>query len=274
MHATKWPLSFCSVGGTERLQIYLQICFSIYINMHIFAVNNICCSHQNKFAALWKFNSNERLRSALRVPYRGYICSRRVRVRACYLANCCNHLSRPPRQPLPLCSTSPKKSLRAQGSSPQRFPSDGVEHPAVSHGRALVEVQHTWDTIIWKTSVTLTNNKCTGPPGKREVQAPYFISFCIALWLTAVFVCGELYFISNAMHAHTDNWHFKGITLDKATWTNERKRQNDLSEGGAAEIFWLTFFPCCSKWIVKTYTAPLLLAVWAVCRIAWWPEIR
>lgn len=67
-------------------------------------------------------------------------------------------------------------------------------------------------------------------------------SVCVRLYIY-VCVCLQLYFMSNAMHAHTDNWHFKGITLDKATWTNERKRHNDLSEGGGlTKIFWFTFF--------------------------------
>lgn len=33
--------------------------FSVYINIYVCAVNNICCSHQNKFTALGKFNSDE-----------------------------------------------------------------------------------------------------------------------------------------------------------------------------------------------------------------------
>lgn len=91
----------------------------------------------------------------------------------------------------------------------------------------------------------------------------------------SLFVCSELYFISNAMHAHTDNWHFKSITLDKATWTNESKRQDDLlGEWGWRNILIYFFFQSCLKWIWKIHTPPLRQSMGAVSTIAWWPEIR
>lgn len=96
-----------------------------------------------------------------------------------------------------------------------------------------------------------------GRQGGREVQAPGF--------LLPVRRGGRLLFLPVLSRTSsvtpctlTDNWHFKGITLDRATRTNERKRQNDLSEGWRNISIYL-FFPVCAVWVP---------------RMASWPELR
>ena len=112
--------------------------FPIYINMYVYAVNNICLSHPNIFTALWEIqfwwaNLSRGFWSFFVLPRTALWAPARVRAR-CYSVRCCDPLSRPPWQPLPLLFAFPavkkeqkKKNLAAEGFSPWRFPpSDGV----------------------------------------------------------------------------------------------------------------------------------------------------
>lgn len=122
--------------------------------------------------------------------------------------------------------------LSAQGSA-STSGSLSLQHSATSSTRKTTSFEK--HLSLWQII------SAGGLQGGKEVQAPYFI-----FSVTAASVCAELYFIRNAMHAHTDNWHFKGITLDRATRTNESKRQNDLS-GGRRNIL-IYIFLVCAVW--------------------------
>lgn len=113
--------------------------------------------------------------------------------------------------------------------------SDCVEDSIVSHGFGKGSTHMGRHHL--KNICHSDNNKCTGPLGKKKCKLHILCSVCVMPRLLCVCVC----VVICTLFLIEDNWHFKGIALDRETWTNKYSRQNDMRNENDLYLLDLTY---------------------------------